>query len=292
MEMMLTLLTSTLRLSIPLLFAAYGGLLSERSGVVNIALEGMMLVGAASAAIFTLSTGSPWLGVIASMLCGALFASLYALCVINLRTNQIVAGTGMNMLAAGLIPFVLKLLYGVTGSTPGLPLTARFHYEPLIMGGLLIILLTYWFYFTRSGLWVQFAGEHPEALDTAGVRVNLVRWCAVVTSGALAALGGATLSIYLSSSYSANMSASRGFMSLAALILGKWKPLPTFLACLLFGFFDALQIRLQGVPLFGGREIPVQFIQILPYLMTLLVLAGLVGSSRPPKYLGTPFSKH
>jgi general nucleoside transport system permease protein len=139
---------------------------------------------------------------------------------------------------------------------------------------------------TPAGLWVSFAGEHPEALDAAGVRVNRVRWIAVLVSGALAGMGGASLSIFLSSSFSRDMTAGRGFMALAALIFGKWKPLPTALACLLFGFADAIQIRLQG-----AGSIPVQFIQILPYLVTILVLAGFVGRSRPPKALGTSFRK-
>ena len=133
--------------------------------------------------------------------------------------------------------------------------------------------------------------EHPEALDAAGVRVNRVRWIAVLISGALAGMGGASLSIFLSSSFSRNMTAGRGFMALAALIFGKWKPLPTALACLLFGFADAVQIRLQGVALWGDKPIPVQFIQILPYLVTILVLAGFVGRSRPPKAIGTIFQK-
>jgi simple sugar transport system permease protein len=143
---------------------------------------------------------------------------------------------------------------------------------------------------TPFGLWVRFAGEHPEALDAAGVRVNRVRWMGVLISGALAGLGGATLSVFLSSSFSRNMTAGRGFMALAALIFGKWKPVPTALACLLFGFTDALQITLQGVVI-GGHEVPVQFIQILPYVVTIFLLAGFVGKSRAPKALGLPFTK-
>jgi simple sugar transport system permease protein len=138
---------------------------------------------------------------------------------------------------------------------------------------------------------VNFAGEHPEALAAAGIRVNRVRWAAVLVSGALAGMGGASLSIFLSSSFSRDMTAGRGFMALAALIFGKWKPLPTALACLLFGFADAVQIRLQGVALWGDEPIPVQFIQILPYLVTIFVLAGFVGRSRAPKALGTAFQE-
>ena len=137
----------------------------------------------------------------------------------------------------------------------------------------------------------SFTGEHPEALDAAGVRVNRVRWAAVLVSGALAGMGGASLSVFLASSFSRNMTAGRGFMALAALIFGKWKPVPTAIACLLFGFAEAVQIRLQGVSLWGGKPIPVQFIQILPYLVTILVLAGFVGRSRAPKALGTVFRR-
>ena len=138
---------------------------------------------------------------------------------------------------------------------------------------------------------MNFAGEHPEALDAAGIRVNRVRWLAVLASGALAGMGGASLSIFLSSSFSRDMTAGRGFMALAALIFGKWKPVPAALACLLFGFAEAVQIRLAGCDLWGSEPIPVQFIQILPYLVTILVLAGFVGHSRAPKALGTPFGR-
>jgi simple sugar transport system permease protein len=144
---------------------------------------------------------------------------------------------------------------------------------------------------TPFGLWLSFAGENPEALDAAGVRVNRIRWLAVLLSGAMAGLGGATLSILLSSSFARNMTAGRGFMALAALIFGKWKPVQTALACLLFGFTEAAQLRLQGLTLWGGKPVPVQFIQILPYVITILVLAGFVGRSRPPKALGTAFTR-
>lgn len=285
------LLASTLRVSTPLIFAALGGMFSERSGVVNIALEGMMLVGAFAAAVVTLITHSPWAGSVCGMVAGLAFAALYGLFVIRLRADQIVAGVGINMLAAGLTPFLCKILYDVTGSTPSIPIGERFQTAPIYLGWILVTICFLWLKYTPTGLWVSFAGEHPEALDAAGVRVNRARWIAVLVSGALAGLGGASLSIFLSSSFSRNMTAGRGFMALAALIFGKWRPLPTALACLLFGFADAVQIRLQGVALWGEEPVPVQFIQILPYLVTILVLAGFVGRSRPPKALGTPFQK-
>lgn len=285
------LLASTLRVSTPLIFAALGGMFSERSGVINIALEGMMLLGAFGAAVATLAGHSPWLGSICGMAAGLSLAAVYGLFVIRWRADQIVAGTAINMLAMGLTPFLCKILYDVTGSTPAIPINERFQTAPLYLSWALVVICFLWMKFTPAALWVGFAGEHPEALDAAGIPVNRVRWLAVLVSGALAGMGGATLSIFLSSSFSRNMTAGRGFMALAALIFGKWKPLPTALACLLFGFADAVQIRLQGVAVWSDRPIPVQFIQILPYVVTVLVLAGFVGRSRPPKALGTPFQK-
>lgn len=282
---------STLRVATPLLFAALGGLLSERSGVINIALEGMMLTGAFTAAAVAYATHSPWMGAEASALAGMLIAAVYALFVIRWRANQIVAGTAINMLAAGLMPFLSKVFFGSTGSTPGLPIEARFHQAPLWFAWGLVAACYLWITYAPSGVWTRFAGEKPEALAAAGIRVNRVRWLAVLASGALAGLGGASLSIFLASSYSRNMTAGRGFMALAALIFGKWKPIPAAAACILFGFADAMQIRLQGVVLWGSDPVPVEFIQILPYVMTVLILAGLVGQSRAPKALGLPFEQ-
>jgi general nucleoside transport system permease protein len=285
----LQLLASTLRVSTPLIFAALGGMFSERSGVINIALEGLMLVGAFAAAVVTYTSHSPWVGSAAGVGAGVLLAALYGLFVIRLRANQIVAGTAINMLALGLTPFLCKVLYDVTGQTPAIPMAERFQSAPLYLSWILVGLCWLWLKHTRGGLWVSFAGEHPEALDVAGIRVNRVRWAAVLTSGALAGMGGASLSIFLFSAFAREMTAGRGFMALAALIFGKWKPVPTAFACLLFGFTEALQMRLQGSSLAGGKPILVVFIQILPYLVTILILAGFVGRSRAPKALGTVF---
>lgn len=284
-------LGSTVRVSTPLLFAALGGMVSERSGVINIALEGIMLVGAFAGAAVSLSSESPFIGAAGGMLAGMLMASFYAFFVIELRADQIVAGTAVNMLAAGLTPFLSKVFYGSSTSTPNLSLALRFQTAPVIAAWAAVGLAWFWMNYTPSGLRTQFAGEHPHALDSVGVRVKRVRWTAVLLSGCLAGLGGASLSTFLSSSFSRNMTAGRGFMALAALIFGKWKPIPTAVACLLFGFTDALQIRLQGVTLWGTEPVPVQFIQILPYIVTVLVLAGVVGKARAPRALGTPFLK-
>lgn len=286
---MIALLLSTLRVATPLLFGALGGLFSERSGVINIALEGLMLVGAFVAAVVTLTTGSPWLGFVAAGIAGSFFAAFYACFVIFFRANQIVAGTALNLLVMGLIPLVLKHLYDSTGATPTLAAEIRFAHFPLWFVWIALLLVWSWLKFTPSGLWVSFAGEHPHALDAAGIKVNRVRFFAVMMSGVLAGLGGASLSIYLSSGYSRNMVAGRGFMALAALIFGKWKPLPTALACLLFAFTEAAQFRLQSMQLAGGFAFPVQLIQVMPYLATIIVLAGFVGRSKPPKAIGTVY---
>ena len=282
-------LASTFRVATPLLFAAMGGLVSERAGVINIALEGILLVGAFAAAAVAHSTESAMMGLFASALAGATLAGFYGFTVITLRANQIVAGTAINMLAAGLTPFLCKVLYGSPGASPSLPLAMRFSWGPVLLAWILVLIIWLWISRTSSGMWLRFAGEHPQALQAAGVRVNSVRWSAVILSGVLAGMGGASLSIFLSSSFSRNMTAGRGFMALAALIFGKWKPLPAAAACLLFGLADALQIRLQGVVLWGTEAVPVQFIQILPYAVTIFVLAGFVGRSRAPKALGLPF---
>ena len=286
---LLQILGSTLRVSTPLLFAALGGLICERSGVINIALEGIMLVGAFAAAAVALATHSPWLGAVAGAGTGAGFAAIYAFFVIPLRADQIVAGTAMNMLAMGATPFLSKILYGSTSSTPSLPMESRFRAAPLYLVWGAVFLTLGWLKYTASGIWVRFAGENPAALDSAGISVNRTRAFSVVTSGVLAGLGGACLSIFLSSSFSRGMTAGRGFMALAALIFGRWSPGTTAIACLLFGLAEALQIRLQGVVLWGTESVPVQFIQILPYAVTILVLAGVGGRSRSPRALGRVF---
>jgi ABC-type uncharacterized transport system permease subunit len=219
-----------------------------------------------------------------------LLAAFYGLFAIRWRANQIVAGTGINMLAFGITPFLCKTFFDVTGATPAIPFADKFQTGPfwlcwVAVAGCYVLLR-----FTRPGLRMSFAGENPEALHAAGISVNRVRWLAVLASGALAGLGGATLSICIASFFSRNMTAGRGFIALAALIFGKWKPLPAALGCVLFGLAEAAQIRLQGATV-AGVTIPVQLIQILPYLVTILVLAGFVGKARVPAALGAPFER-
>jgi ABC-type uncharacterized transport system permease subunit len=287
--MILAFIFSVLRLSTPMLFTAMGGLFSERAGVVNIALEGFMLMGAFSAAVVTLATGSPVLGFCAAGVVGILFALIYAFFVIHGRANQIVAGTAMNLLAMGMIPLLLKILYESTGATPSLNMDQRFAIFPLWFVWILVLVVWGIMRSSPFGLWISFAGENPQALDAAGISVLRVRYAGVALSGLLAAWGGASLSIFLASGYSRNMVAGRGFMALAALIFGKWRPVPAALACVFFGLMEALQIRLQSTEL--GQMIPAQFVQMIPYLATMIVLAGFVGRMRAPKALGSVFEK-
>ncbi len=280
-----SLIFAMFRMATPLIFASLGGLFSERSGVVNVALEGFMLVGAFTGAIIAHSVNSVWMGWFAAAVAGVLIAIIYAFFVLELKADQIVTGTAINMLAMGFAPFLTKILYNSTGSTPSLAIDNRFDSAPLIIAIILAIVVALFFTRTKWGLWISFAGEHPEALSTAGISVRSVRWSSVITSGVLAAWGGASLSLFLASSYSPLMTGGRGFMSLAALIFGKWKPVPAVLACLFFGLADAIQIRLQGVVI-AGVPVPVQFVQILPYVLTIIALAGFMGNSRSPKALG------
>ncbi len=361
----LSLVFSTIRLATPLVLAALGGLYSERSGVVNIALEGLLLAGAFTAASVTYYAHSPWIGLVAAMAAGAFVAYILALACIRFKADQVVTGTGINILFIGLPAVLSGALFLSSGSTPQIP---RENLLPTLSGllpgfvphwrilsevsaisllALVLALLTrYVLYRTPFGLRLRAVGENPEAADAAGVGVNRIRYAGVVVSGVLAGIGGAYLSIGQSSLFTRNMAAGRGFIALAALIFGKWRPVQTMLACLLFGLADALTIQLQGVPVsilsfriamavliflilwfiahqlsFLNRnrivelvsaaivwviilrviyattrgsqnlEIPVQFIQMIPYVVTIVVLAGFIGQSRAPRALGTPYQK-
>jgi len=276
-----------LRVSAPLMFAALGGLWCERSGVIQIGLEGFMNVGAFAAACVALSTHNPWLGWLAGMAAGLVLASIYGVSVIRFKSNQIVAGMAINILAIGIPPSFSVWLFESTSSTPQLPVEATFSVAPLWIL-LVVVVLSAWFFSNGAwGLRMIFAGEHPEALESSGVSVTWKRWQGVWIAGILAGCAGATLSLYLSSSYSRSMSAGRGFIALAALILGRWRPIPTVFACLLFGVTEILQTRLQGVVIWGTEPVPVQWIQMLPYAITIFVLAGFVGRAKAPKALGT-----
>ncbi|CAN5665861.1 ABC transporter permease [soil metagenome] len=283
----------------PLLFAALGGLFSERSGVINIALEGLMLSGAFTAAVVTYQTGNPYLGLLCGIGAGAVTAFVYAVAVIRFEADQVVAGMAINFLMLGLPALISGVIYDSTGSTPQI---AQANKLPAFFNGLSIVSILaivavavswYVLYKTRYGLRLRAVGENPEAADAAGINVTRLRYSAVIISGVLAAIGGAFLSTGQSSLFTRGMSAGRGFIALAALILAKWKPVPVFFACLFFGFTEALTIQIQGASWarIGGEQIPIQFIEMIPYVLTIIVLAGFIGLSRAPRALGKPYRK-
>ena len=288
----IALIWSTIRLSTPLILAALGGLFSERSGVINIALEGMMLAGAFTAAAVTFAAGNPFVGLLAGMGAGLLIAAIHAVACIRYRADQVVTGTAINILMIGLPPFLSGAFFLSSGSTPQIPKDHLIPWTPIVIAFALVPLTWYVLYKTPFGLRLRSVGENPEAADAAGVRVAQMRYAGVLLSGILAGIGGAYLSIGQSSLFTRNMTSGRGFIALAALIFGKWRPVQTMLACLLFGFTEAVTIQMQGVvKLPSGDDIPIQFIQMVPYLLTIIVLAGFIGSSRPPRALGMPYEK-
>jgi general nucleoside transport system permease protein len=280
------LIASTIRLSTPLILAALGGLYSERGGVINIALEGMMLAGAFTAAAVTVFTHSPWAGLLAAVIAGLVVAALHAVVTINYRADQVVSGAAINILFLGVPALLSGALFESTGATPQLPRDQTLPNTLVYLAFILVAVTAYVIYRTRFGLRLRAVGENPEAAMAAGVSVTRMRYAGVLISGALAALGGAYLSIGQSSLFTRNMTAGRGFIALAALIFGKWDPVGALLACLFFGFAEAVAIRMQGTV-----DIPNQFIQMIPYVLTMVVLAGWIGRATPPKALGTPYVK-
>jgi simple sugar transport system permease protein len=298
------LLATTLRLAVPVIFAALGGLLSERSGIYNVALEGMMLNGAFGAAAGAFWGGSALTGLLLGLLVGALTGLLLAALSVSLKVNQIVAGIAINLLAGGLTAFLARQVFGMGATTqalPGfepfpIPLLADlpvigpvlFQQDILVYAMYLVVPLAHLFLFhTPQGLEVRAIGESPSAADTAGVPVYRVRYLCVIASGALAALGGAYLVLAQVHLFTEHMSAGKGFIALAALILGRWSPLATLAACLLFGFCDALQLRLQ----FANPQVPYQIFVILPYVASILALVLLHGRVRPPAAVGLAYDR-
>ncbi len=297
---MIDIIQSAVRLTTPLIFAAMGGILCERAGVATICLEGALLIGAWAAAISAHYTHSTGISLIPAIASGVSVLLLHAWLTSRAKADAIISGLVINLLVAGITPLVCKQLFDTPTNSPGLPLDSRFHewaipglsripvigplFEqmPLTYLAILLIFLLHALLFrTAWGLRLTAAGEDPETLLSAGVRPSYVRYYALAAGGALCALGGAFLSISHASQFTRDMSAGRGYIALTALIFGNWRPLPTAAACLLFGFADALQIRLQGT-----EYIPIQFVQAMPYLITLIVLVGFVRRSRPPAALG------
>ncbi|MFT3744087.1 MAG: ABC transporter permease [Pyrinomonadaceae bacterium] len=295
---LLILLFSAIRLATPLIFAALGGMFSERAGVINIALEGLMLAGAFTAAVATYELQNPYIGFLCGVAVGGIVALIFAVAVIKFEADQVVTGFAVSLLMLGLPAVISSRIYDSAGSTQ--QIAKQFllpeYFNRISIASLLAFALVpmcwYILYKTPFGLRIRAAGENPEAADAAGVNVITLRYVAVVISGLLAAAGGAYLSIGQSSLFTRGMTAGRGYIALAALILAKWKPVPVLIACLFFGFTEALAIQMQGViKMPSGEDVPVQFIQMIPYVLTIIVLAGFIGSSRAPKALGIPYRK-
>lgn len=276
-------LAQLLRISVPYVLAAMGGTISERSGVINIALEGKLLVGAFCCAVGAIESGSVTVGALCGVLGGMLVAALYALAVLRFHADQIVSGVAINLLALGLTRYLLKLFYGSTANSPPAP-----GFEGSVWGNaLLYIVLALVIAFqvafsrTRFGLRLRAVGEHPEAAETLGLSVTRIRWTTVLIAGGIAGLGGAWLALD-NHAFVANMSGGRGYIALAAVIMGSWRPKLVALACLVFAGAESLQVVMQVADVGVPREL----VQSLPYLLTIVAMAGLIGRSRPPAALG------
>ncbi|HWK43255.1 MAG TPA: ABC transporter permease [Stellaceae bacterium] len=315
---LISVAASTLRLGTPLILAALAGLFSERAGVIDIGLEGKLLGAAFAAAAIASVTGSPWAALAGAMLTSIALALLHGYAAITLNGNQVVSGMALNILISGLTPTLATAWFNQGGQTPPLVESQRFGavalpfaddlagvpvfgpiYSGLLSGQNLLVYLAFlvvpaaaWLLFaTRFGLRLRAVGENPHAVDAAGLSVAGLRYRAIIITGALAGIGGAYLSIAQGAGFARDMTAGRGYLALAALIFGRWRPAPTLLACLLFAFADAAQLRLQGVSLPVLGVIPVQFVQALPYILTVILLAGVGGTARAPKAIGIPFVK-
>jgi ABC-type uncharacterized transport system permease subunit len=309
---------SAIRLAVPLILACLAGLWSERSGVVDIGLEGKMLTGAFAAAVFATFTGSAWIGLLAGVAACVLVSLIHGYASIDQRANQIVSGTAINMVCDGMTALIGNAIWSQGGRTPQLPNEALFQpialpfvdeigavpiigtlYRNLISGhdvvtyfAFICVPLTYWaLYSTRFGLRLRAVGENPAAVDTAGISVRALRYSAVTICGVLVGLSGVYLSLAQAAYFQPHMSAGKGFIALAALVFAKWRPWPALATCLLFGFLDALSIRLQGAVIPGLGPVPVQAIQALPYVLTVILLAGFIGKAIPPKASGVPYVK-
>lgn len=318
METIIQLLDLTVRSAVPLLLACLAGLYSERAGIVDIGLEGKMLGGAFAAGAVAAVTGSAWLGLLAAIAVATIFSLIHGFASITNRGNQIVSGVAINFIAAGLCALLGQAWFNQGGRTPQLPKDARFTemtlpfadavegvpllgsvYSGLISGhnllayvAFIMVPVTWWVLFrTRFGLRLRAVGENPAAVDTAGISVAWARYRAVICCGALCGIAGAYLSIGVSAGFVKDMTAGRGFIALAALIFAKWRPVAAMWACLLFGFLGAIEIRYQGVALPMIGQVPVQLMQALPYILTVILLAGFIGKAIPPKAAGRPYVK-
>lgn len=290
----LGLFSAALRMATPIAFAALGGIFSERVGIVNIGLEGMMLTGAFAGVAVSFFSGNPWLGVLAAVLAGGLLALLHALLTVKFVVNQIVSGTGINIFALGFTAYMCQTLWGSRGASESvqglkaieipvlkdIPILGDIigKHTPLVYLMLIVTVLSYIILFkTPIGLRIRAVGEHPAAADTAGINVSRMKYLCVTASGMFAGLGGAFLSLGHLNLFAWGMTGGRGFIALAAMIFGQWMPFGALGASVLFGFADAFQMRLQALGL-----LPPQIILTIPYLLTVAVLAGVVRRAIPP----------
>ena len=305
---------STLAQATPLTLAAIGGVISERSGVVNIAMEGMMLTGAFFSVVFALLFHNVMLGLLGAILTGGVMAAFHAVAAIRLKADQIISGMAINLVALGLTSFLNFAAYGTNGTPPGcttstcakgqlltvpdwsipglnnLPALGQilFQQSPIVYLALLLVLVTQLFLFrTKLGLRIRAVGEHPRAADTAGINVQQLRYLAVILSGLLSGLAGGYLALAVAYGFSDNMTSGRGFIALAAMIFGKWTPIGAFGACLLFGFGQALYDQLQNIS--GPLQDYSSLLATLPYLLTIVALAGFIGRAIPPAADGIPY---
>lgn len=315
---LLQILDSSLRLATPLLFACLAGLYSERAGIFDIGLEGKMLMAAMASASVAFLTGSVWAGLLAGMLASLLLAGIHGIASITFRGNQLISGVALNFVASGITVLIAQRLFGQGGRTPPLEGDARFGpitlpfaeqaqaipiigplYHEVISGhsllvyiALLTVPVTWWvLYRTRFGLRLRAVGENPAAVDTAGISVKGLRFAAVGITGILCGLAGAYMATALQAGFGREMTAGRGYIALAALIFAKWRPVAALWACLLFGFFQALALRPDVVQAVVQVKVPVPFLDALPYVLTVLVLAGFVGKAIPPRAGGEPYVK-
>jgi simple sugar transport system permease protein len=315
---LLQILDSMLRLATPLLLACLAGLYSERAGVFDIGLEGKMLTAAMCAGAVAFYTGNAWIGALAGIAGSLVFAAIHGVTSITFRGNQLIAGVALNFLASGLTVLTAQALFGQGGRTPPLQGAARFGeltlpfaealrpvpiigplyadvisgHSVLVYAAFAIVALTWWvLYRTRYGLRLRAVGENPAAVDTAGISVKGLRFSAVMITGVLCGLAGAYMATALQAGFGKEMTAGRGYIALAALIFAKWRPVQAMYACLLFGFFQALALRPDVVESVVQVKVPVPFLDALPYILTVIVLAGFIGKAIPPRAGGEPYVK-
>lgn len=283
----ITFVLQTLRITIPYLLPSLGAVYSEKGGVVNIALEGILLSGAFATAAGTYYTGNIIFGAVCGVMAGMFISLIHSIVTITFKANQIVSGIALNIFAFGLTKFFCKILFGSSSNSeriPGLE-TLNLPFNPFLLLCVLILAITYFVINkTRFGLRLRAVGENPKAADSLGINVSKVRYLGVLISGALGGLGGAWLAID-QHSFTDGMSAGRGYIALAAMIIGKWNPMGAAAACLLFGLAESFTLQFQD------SGIPTQFIQMLPYVLTIIVLAGFIGKANPPAADGIPYEK-